>query len=145
MDFCRPRRVNLREGWALSDNLVKNPYASRFTDPEEAASLCAEFRRMLFENDVPVRPSRAHYPDYMALTETELRDMMPNSRASIHGIGRSLREAALEKFPPLSNPQVPPSHVLEPVEAAQVVILFGQNRQLEASMPLPRLQFLMKG
>lgn len=145
MDFSRPRRPNLREGWALSDNLVKNPYASRFTHPEEAASLCAEFRRMVFENDVPVRASRACYPDYIALTETELRDMMPDSRAAIHSVSRSLREAALEKFPPLSKPEVAPSHVLEPVEAAEVIILFGQNRQHAASMPIPHLQLLMKG
>lgn len=145
MDFNRPRNSGLREGWALMDKLVKNPYASRFGDPEAASYLCAEFKRMVFEDGVPVRPSKAHSPDYIALTETELRDMTHDSRATIHGLSISLRELALEKFPPLCNPETSPPHILEPVESAQVVVLFPNPRQLAASVPSTEFQPQMKG
>lgn len=128
------------------DKLVENPYASRYTDPVAASFLCAEFKRMIFQDGVPIRPSKGHYPDYLALTETELRDTSYHSRGVIHRVSISLREAALEKFPPLCKAEVPPSHVLLPVESAPVVILFGRHRQMAASMPLPEpLQHQMKG
>ena len=145
MDFNRPRRVKLTEGWALMGELVKNPYASRFTDPEGASQLCAEFKRMVFEDGVPVRPSRAHYPDYLALTEAELRDMTYDSRANIMGVRGALRQAAFEKFPPLSNPEPAPSHVVEPVEPPRMFLIYRHPRQMAASIPSNEFKCQMEG
>jgi hypothetical protein len=134
MDFQRKPRVKITEGWALSDGLVKNPYASRFTDPVGASQLCAEFKRVVFEDGVPVRPSRAHYPDYLALTEAELHDTTYGSRANIMGVRGELRQAAFEKFPPLIKPVPAPSHVIEPVEDPQLLVVYRQPRQMAAAI-----------
>lgn len=128
-------RVTRTEGWALSANLIENPYQSFY--PEEKSSLCAEFRRMVFEDGVPVRPSIAHVPGMIALTEEEVRDTSPDSWASIMNIPGTLRQAAFEKFPPLSHPEPVPSHVVEPVEAARVFKISQTQIQRQKSLPLP--------
>lgn len=144
-DFSRTPRVNRTEGWALSDQLIESPYISRFSN--EPRTLCAEFRRMVFENGVPVRPSTAHLPAMIALTEEELRDTTIGSRANIMGVRGALRQAAFEKFPPLTNPERAPSHVIGPVEAAQVYVIYQQQppRQMAAAMPSDERHLQMKG
>lgn len=144
-DFTRTPRVNRTEGWALSDTLIESPYASRFSN--EPRALCAEFRRMVFEDGVPVRPSKAHLPDMIALTEEELRDTTYGSRAAVMGVTGALRQAAFEKFPPLAEPEQAPSHVIEPVDAAQIVVIYQHQpqRQMAASIAPDDRHFQMKG
>ena len=146
MDFHRPRRANTTEGWALSDKLVKNPYVSRWTSPETASLLCAEFKRMVFEDGVPVRPSRAHYPDYIALTEAELQDTSSNSRATIHGVRGSLREAALEKFAAATAPETEEAAVpTHPEVGTGPVLVYSGQPPVVASVLPDNHELQMKG
>lgn len=147
-DFYKKPRVTRTEGWALSANLIENPYQSFY--PEEARALCAEFRRMVFEDGVPVRPSIAHVPGMIALTEEELRDTSPDSWASVMNIPGTLRQAAFEKFPQISHPEPAPAHVIEPVEAAQVFVIRQKPpRRKPVALPPPAAgyppQLHMKG
>jgi hypothetical protein len=134
-DFYKKPRVTCTEGWALSASLIENPYQS--FHPDEARVLCAEFRRMVFEDGVPVRPSIAHVPGMIALTEEELRDTSSDSWASVMNVPGTLRQAAFEKFPPLSHPEPVPTHVVEPVEAAQVFVIYKQPQRQKLVPPPP--------
>jgi hypothetical protein len=139
--FDKKPRVTRTDGWALSDNLIKNPYQNFY--PEEQSLLCAEFRRMVFEDGVPVRPSVAHVPAMIALTEEELRDTSPDSWVSVMNISGTLRQAASEKFTALSQSEPVPSQRVFKISQAQT------PRQNPVTLPPPAASpmnhFHMKG
>lgn len=128
-------RVKLTVGWALAANLIESPYQNFY--PDDEPSLCAQFLRMEFEDGVPVRPSTAFAPAMIALTEEELRDTSSTGWATVMNVPPALRQEAFEKFPPLSHPEPAPSHVVEPVESAQVVVIYAQPQRQTATTAQP--------